>query len=320
MYIEQGYKGNLGAWNFLIIPGLFSAFMLVNYVMTMSMIEQGVSVEDTMQQLIDQIGKLPTLVLNLSIFVIGIIGIFIWALLINQQSFRGITTSRKKVDWKRVFFMFFFWGILSAGLILLSVYLAPENFEYNLDWSRFLPLLAVALIMLPLQTSFEEYLFRSQMMQGLGILTKTRWVPFIVSSVLFGLMHAANPEVEKLGMGVMVFYIGTGFLLGAMTLLDEGLELALGFHAANNIVAALMVTSTWTALQTDSIYLDVSEPTGMGISDFASVLIGYPIILIILGKIYKWKNWSEKLFGRVLSREEFLALEQQEKPIQNQSL
>ena len=33
----------------------------------------------------------------------------------------------------------------------------------------------------------------------------------------------------------MIYYIGTGFLFGIMTLMDEGTELALGFHAANNL-------------------------------------------------------------------------------------
>lgn len=308
MYIEQGYKGSLGTWNFFVVPGLFILFMILNYVATVAMMSDGASVEGQMQQMIDQFGKLTVLIISLGVFVIGIAVVFFWSLVVHQQSFTALTTSRKKVDWKRVFFMFAFWGILSAALILVSVYTAPESFEYNLDWDKFLPLLTVALLMLPLQTSFEEYLFRGQLMQGLGIATKTRWVPFIVSSVLFGLMHAANPEVEKLGMGVMIFYIGTGLLLGAMTLMDEGLELALGFHAANNIIAALMVTSSWTALQTDSIYIDIAEPS-FGFVDILPIVIGYPLILFILGKIYKWNNWKERLFGRVMSREEFFAQE-----------
>ncbi len=309
MYIEQGYKGTTGTWNFFVIPGLFILFMIVNYVATVAMMADGASVEVQMQQMIARFGKLWMLVISLGVFVIGIAVVFFWALVVHQQSFTALTTSRKKVDWKRVFFMFAFWGIVSASLIMISVYTSPESIEYNLDWDKFIPLLIVALIMLPLQTSFEEYLFRGQLLQGLGIATKTRWIPLIVTSVLFGLMHSANPEVEKLGMGVMVFYIGTGLLLGAMTLMDEGLELALGFHAANNIVAALLITSSWTALQTDSIYIDISEPS-FGIADILPILIGYPLILFILGKIYKWDNWKERLFGRVLSKEEFLALEQ----------
>jgi hypothetical protein len=42
--------------------------------------------------------------------------------------------------------------------------------------------------------------------------------------------------------------------------MDEGMELALGFHAANNLVSALLVTSDWSAFQTHSIFKDISEP------------------------------------------------------------
>ncbi|WP_124979965.1 CPBP family intramembrane glutamic endopeptidase [Nonlabens xiamenensis] len=310
MYIEQGYKGKLGTWNYFVIPGIFMLFMAFNYVATLLFVEQNdVSLEETMQNMIEAMGKTPFLVLNLSVFVVGLLIVFFWAGVVHRQHLRWLTTSRPKVDWKRIFFMFFFWGGISALMIFVSVQLAPEDFEYNFNASKFIPLLLISLLMFPFQTSFEEYLFRGQLMQGLGIATKTRWVPFLLTSILFGIMHSANPEVEKLGFGIMVFYIGTGLLLGAMTLLDEGLELALGFHAANNIVAALLVTSTWTAIQTDSVYLDTSEPS-FSIVDVLPIFIGYPIILLILGKIYKWRNWKEKLFGRVMSKEEFLALEQ----------
>ena len=43
-----------------------------------------------------------------------------------------------------------------------------------------------------------------------------------------------NPEVEKLGYLILVYYIGSGLFLGIITLMDEGIELALGFHFANN--------------------------------------------------------------------------------------
>lgn len=310
MYIEQGYKGKLGVWNFFLIPVGFMLFMVFNYVSTLMMVEeQGQSVEEMMAQLIELMGKMPFLIINLLIFVAGIAAIFIWVKYVHQQSLTALTTSRKKIDWKRIFMMFIFWSTLSIVMILISVYGAPDQFQYNLNWSKFIPLVIVSFLLFPFQTSFEEYLFRGQLMQGLGILSKTRWLPFVLTSVLFGVMHAANPEVEKLGFEIMVFYIGTGFLLGAMTLMDEGLELALGFHAANNITSALLVTSTWTAIQTDSVFLDVSEPS-FGLADMLPILIGYPVILIILGKIYKWSNWKEKLFGKVMSKREFFALEE----------
>ncbi|BFP42907.1 hypothetical protein FGF1_37520 [Flavobacteriaceae bacterium GF1] len=145
-------------------------------------------------------------------------------------------------------------------------------------------------------------------MQGLGILAKNRWLPLVITSVLFGLMHIANPEVEKLGFGIMVFYIGTGFFLGIITLMDEGLELALGFHAANNLITALLVTADWTAFQTDSIYRDVSEPS-LGLEAFIPVFVVFPILLVVFSRKYKWSNWKERLIGDVMTKEKFIAIQ-----------
>jgi hypothetical protein len=96
----------------------------------------------------------------------------------------------------------------------------------------------------------------------------------------------------------MVYYIGTGFFLGIMTLMDEGLELALGFHAANNLVGALLVTADWTAFQTHSIFKDVSEPSA-SYDVLFPVLVIFPILLFIFGRKYKWTDWKEKLSGTV---------------------
>jgi membrane protease YdiL (CAAX protease family) len=133
-------------------------------------------------------------------------------------------------------------------------------------------------------------------MQGFGNLSKNKWFPLVMTSVIFGVMHIMNPEVTKLGYIVMVFYIGTGFLLGIMTLMDEGMELALGFHAANNLVGALLVTSDWTAFQTHSLLKDISEPDA-GLDIILPVVLIYPIVLFILAKKYQWTNWKEKLTG-----------------------
>jgi membrane protease YdiL (CAAX protease family) len=136
-------------------------------------------------------------------------------------------------------------------------------------------------------------------MQGIGFMSKNRWLPLILTSVIFGLMHIANPEVEKIGYIIMVYYIGTGFFLGIMTLMDDGLELALGFHAANNLITALLVTANWTAFQTNSILKDTSEPAA-GLDVLVPVFIVFPILLFIFSKVYKWKNWKEKLTGNVV--------------------
>jgi membrane protease YdiL (CAAX protease family) len=151
---------------------------------------------------------------------------------------------------------------------------------------------------IPLQTSFEEYLFRGYLLQGIGAKFKSRVIPLIITSIIFGLLHIANPEVGKLGYVVMVYYIGTGLFLGIITLLDEGLELALGFHAANNLVGALLVTADWTAFQTNSLFKDLSEPD-VYFDILIPVLVFYPLLLLLFAKKYSWTNWKEKITGSI---------------------
>lgn len=305
MYIEQGYKGSIGLWKYLIIPVGFISFMVFNYILT---INSSINVEDAMRTMIEQLGSNIVLIILLAPLVMGLFVVLGWTFLVHQQSITSLTTSRKKIDWKRVCFAFGLWGGLTVILTLVDIYTSPDHYVWNFDMTKFLSLAVIAIILIPLQTSFEEYLFRAHMMQGLGLWSKTRWVPLVVTSVLFGLMHLGNPEVGKLGYGIMVYYIGTGFFLGILTLMDEGLELALGFHAANNLITALLVTADWTAFQTHSIYKDISQPE-LGLDVLVPVLVVFPILLWIFARKYKWTNWKEKLFGGVMSKEKFVALQ-----------
>ena len=310
MYIEQGYKGDIGLWKYFIISTGFIGLIVINYIVT---VNSSIDVDEAMAQMIDKLGRNLVFIFALAPLAAGLFIVLGWTLLVHQQSITSLTTSRKKIDWKRVFFSFVLWGSITVTLTLIDVFGSPENYVLNFDASKFIVMAIIAIILVPLQTSFEEYLFRGHLMQGLGILVKNRWFPLVITSTLFGVMHMANPEVEKLGYGIMVYYIGTGFFLGILTLMDKGLELSLGFHAANNLLTALLVTADWTAFQTDSIYNDVSEPI-LGWDVLIPVFVIFPILLFIYSKKYKWTNWKERLLGKVLSKEEFLALENENSP------
>ena len=240
------------------------------------------------------------LVFMLLPFLGGLILLFITVKFIHKQSLISLTTSRKSIDWSRIWFSFFLWGIVSSAMIALGYLLEPENFEINFKLVPFLILLVIAILLIPIQTSFEEYLFRGYLMQGIGVITKYRWIPLLITSLVFGLMHISNPEVDKLGPVVMIYYIGTGLFLGVMTLMDEGMELALGFHAANNLFTALLVTADWTAFQTHSVLKDLSDPQNAGLTDIIiPVFVIFPILLYVFSKKYNWTSWRDKLLGSV---------------------
>jgi uncharacterized protein len=239
-----------------------------------------------------------TLFLIMIPLIFAFVGVFIVIKNIHKQTILSVTTSRTKIDWNRVFFSFAIWSFISIVATLIEWLISPDHFIINFKPIPFLILGAIGLVMIPIQTSTEEYVFRGYLMQGFANLARNKWFPLVMTSGIFGLMHLINPEVTKMGHGIMIFYIGTGLFLGIITLMDDGMELALGFHAANNLIGALLVTSDWTVFQTNSILKDVSEPT-LGFDVILPVVLIYPILLLIFGRKYKWNNWKEKLTGNI---------------------
>ena len=231
-------------------------------------------------------------------FVAGFLGLWLVVVKLHEITLRIIATSRSSIDWSRIFYAFFLWGIFSLVLIIGDYFFSPESYEWNFNAKAFGILFVIAVLLIPIQTSLEEFIFRGYLMQGFGGMFKNRWAPLLVTSLIFGSLHMFNPEVEKLGYGIMVYYIGTGLFLGILSLMDEGIELAIGFHAANNLITALLVTSSWTAFQTESILIDISEPS-LGAELILSLIVFYPFFLLIMNKKYGWSNWKMKLTGRL---------------------
>ena len=296
MYISQAFKSLHEWWRYLvgilivlIGVGIFSLPHMI--AISIKSFSGEVDMERLAQNDVAYILGLfepnLNLVFMLLPFLGGLILLFITVKFIHKQSLVSLTTSRKSIDWSRIWFSFFLWGIVSTVMIGLGYMLEPENFEINFKLVPFIILFVIAIVLIPIQTSFEEYLFRGYLMQGIGAITKYKWIPLLTTSLVFGLMHISNPEVDKLGPVVMIYYIGTGLFLGIMTLMDEGMELALGFHAANNLFTALLVTADWTAFQTHSVLKDLSDPQNAGISDvIIPVFIIFPILLYIFSKKY----------------------------------
>jgi len=304
-FIQQAYKGKNNWWMYILtmvlifvgiqiasIPLLIVAYLKVGGDMNMF---KEATLDSFMSIGID---KNIYLFLMIFTFIVALWVLYLLVKILHKKEFKSIITSRRNVDWNRIFFAFLLWGTISALTIYAGIQLSPDDFIWNFNPIPFFTLLAISFFFLPFQTSAEEIIFRGYLMQGLGVLAKNKWFPLVVTSVAFGLLHGMNPEIEKLGYIVMVFYIGTGFFFGIITLLDDGIELPLGLHAANNIFAAFFVTTDWTVFQTDALYIDTSEPS-VGWETFIPVFVLYPIVLFIFSRKYEWKNWSEKLTGKI---------------------
>lgn len=248
-------------------------------------------------QLLGSFPSNTTLFLILIPFAVSLFGLWLVVKKQLNKPFKTIITTRKKIDSSRILFSFLLWGSVSAAFIIISYFLSPTDFVWNFKPVPFLILFLISIVMIPLQTSAEELFFRGYLMQGFGAVFRNRWLPLITTSIIFGMLHIWNPEVDKLGVNLIWYYIGTGLFLGVITLMDQGLELALGFHAANNLVTALLVTASWTSFQTESLLIDNSEPSLIK-ELIITFLVVYPILIFLFSRKYGWKNWKQNLTAK----------------------
>ncbi|WP_299367324.1 CPBP family intramembrane glutamic endopeptidase [Winogradskyella sp.] len=297
-YIQQAYKGKRELWMFLLTTAIVGGVFLANFVFYLLTDPSDL---DAAYELMKRFPSSLSLAFNLIPFAVLLGLLFLLVKFMHQRSILSLTTARFKVDYGRVFFSFMMIAVFTLATFFIGYSIDSSEIIYQFNFKKFAILFFVSIVLFPFQIGLEEYLFRGYLMQHLGVLVKNKWFPLIFTSILFGIAHSANPEIAAVGFWkMMIFYVGTGLLLGIMTLMDDGLELALGFHLGNNLLASLLVTADWTALQTDAIFKNTAEPSMSLMTEIlVPVLVVYPIMLLILSKRYGWKNWSERLFGNV---------------------
>ena len=306
-FLEYGLgKGNQ-FWKYVIVmvlawvigAGLLGAIPLVIVMVVQTILTDGDwSALDNMDFQALGISLNMGLFLLLFTFVMGLLVFLglIW-LMHNGRTYKETINGTKKIRWNRVWVGVWSWGALMAVSQVVGYFSNPSNFVFQFDIVKFIPLLIITLLFIPLQTSFEELTFRGYLAQGLAGLTKSRWVAFLVPSILFGLMHMANPEVAEHGFWIMMpYYIIAGLVWGLISILDDGIELALGAHAINNVLLCLFFTNSSSALQTYAMF-EIVE-----INPVRS-LIAISLYSIILITFLAWKyKWDFSLLNKRIEK------------------
>ena len=114
-------------------------------------------------------------------------------------------------------------------------------------------------------------------MQGIALKTRNPLIPVLVSSILFMLPHLLNPEVAQNPLVLTTFYFLFGLFLALITIKDNGLELAIGVHAANNLFIVLIANYSTSALPSSSIFTSTLNPSFSLIS-FIVIVIAFCLI------------------------------------------
>lgn len=236
---------------------------------------------------------LMMLPLALGLFIlIGFIALF------HRRSYKQVINGTNKVRWSRFFVGAACWTVLMLIIYIVEYFLDPANFVLQFNLASFIPLLLITLLIIPLQTSFEELAFRGYLAQGIGMLTKNRWLVVLIPSILFGLLHYDNPEVKEYGFWLMMpQYISFGLIFGLISILDDGIELAMGVHFANNAFLSLFITHSSAAFQTTAVF-EVQK-----INPYMEFLFLTLSGIVLIAFLYKKYNWSFSVLTKKIVKE-----------------
>lgn len=223
-------------------------------------------------------------------FIISLVAFIILLKPLHGKGIRTVINGTNTFRWNRFFISAMVWIILSVIYLIIELWLDPGNYRMTAVTGKFIILVLSALLLIPFQAAFEEILFRGYLMQGFSLILRNRLFPLLMTSVLFGLMHALNPEVKEFGfLTMMPQYILFGLLFGIITILDDGIEAAMGAHAANNAFLCIVVTNKSSALQTNALFEQGNiYPWG----DFAVMLVMGTVVILILKALFKWGSFS----------------------------
>ncbi len=188
-------------------------------------------------------------------FVTVLIGLWIGICNVHKRSLRTLITPRDRIRWGRIFQGFGLQMGLGIVFAAIDAMLFPDNYTYTLDPERFYKFVLLVLLLTPFQTTTEELLTRSYFLQMLGHFTRHPIVLVILNALPFALFHLMNPEIAAYGvLPMLISYFVVGAFLALVTLKDNGAELAIGIHAANNMFAAVLVNYKDSALSTNAIF------------------------------------------------------------------
>ena len=236
------------------------------------------------------------LVMMLFPFIAGLIAFILLVKPLNGRTLKTTINGTSFIRWNHFFISAFIWLILSFAYLFLYLRAEPENFSINNKTISLIALSVISLLFIPFQAAFEEVLFRGYLMQGFAAMIRNRWFPLIMTSLLFGLMHALNPEVKEYGFFTMMpQYFVFGLVFGIITILDDGIEAAMGAHAANNVFLCIMVTNPSSALQTQALYIQQNVYPWI---EFAALVLSGIVFIIILKMVFKWDDFSI-LFSKI---------------------
>ena len=189
------------------------------------------------------------------------------------------------------------WLLLAGTSDVVLEVSGLAEFAYAVDWGALLPVALCALALIPFQIAFEELSTRGYVHQVVSWYAGRPVYGIVASSVLFAALHLGNPEVVRFGLwAMMLYYGGVALFLGVVSVLDDGLELAIGIHLATNIYSVLVVNHEGSALPMPSAWLLVDPAPAL----FPAIFVARAAVFSVL--FARSGSWRPRTLFRSIPR------------------
>ena len=282
-YLEVARTGKNDWWRYIIsfpailatwlIVGSLPVFFLIAYVQM-----DGNAATDVTATGFTGIPLLVEFLVTMSSFIPFILATLLAVRFIHARPLRTLITGESRIRWGRILAGAGIWFVIGCLIALVESLLYPGRYVLTFQPVTLLVFAILALVIIPIQTSAEEVFFRGYLLQWMGLRLKNKWALAFLNGLLFFLPHTANPEMAADFLLVGLGYFVVGFVFALLTIQDNGMELALGMHAANNLFAALFANYTVTALPSPSLFtVQVLDP----VYSLVSLVTGSIVFFII---------------------------------------
>lgn len=287
-YAEAARSGKNDWWRYLIsLPAIIFLWLFLGSIPVL-MLAAYVEMDGNPATIVtatgfDGIPVIPEFLVTMLSFIPFFAATLLAVRWIHVRSLRTLITAEPQVRWGRMFTGAGIWFGVAALIALTESLLYPGRYVLTFQPAQLLIFTFLALILIPIQTSAEELFFRGYLLQWMGLGLMNKWLLAFLNGVLFFLPHTANPEMATDSALVGLGYFAFGLFLAFITLQDNGMELALGIHAANNLFAALFANYTVTALPSPALFtIQTLDPVYSLVSLVIGVLVFYAIFTALL--------------------------------------
>jgi len=154
----------------------------------------------------------------------------------HRRPWRSLVAADLRFDWRRLAIG---GGVQLAILVgQLALVHALTGSPWRFSLSAGLPLFALAVLLIPLQSASEEILFRGYLTQALGRIVRSRVLIAATVGLVFGGLH-----LNTHGPLTVPYYLVLSLIFSLVSLRDERLELTIGGHSAMNLFAVAAANS-----------------------------------------------------------------------------